>query len=339
MILFLGNMLSVRGLTPAMSELLAEKLAASYSVKIVSTRQNKVLRLMDMLFAVIRLHRKCSLVIMDVYSTSAFWYALCCSFLMRTLHVPYVTILRGGDLPIRLNSNPGLSKFIFGNAEVNVSPSHYLQRPFFDKGYRVEVIPNFIALEHYPFRHRQKVRPHLLWVRSFHSIYNPLLAVKILMELRKQNINAKLCMIGPDKDGSWRDVKTEVASCNLDDHVTFTGKLQKSEWIKKSTEFDVFINTTNFDNMPVSVLEAMALGFPVISTAVGGIPDLIEEGYNGLMVAPDDYAAFVNRVDRLLNDEVLAHRLSDNARQFAERFSWEQVSPMWEKLLNPYMQR
>lgn len=326
-------MLSARGLTPAMSELLAEKLAESYTVKIASSRQNKVLRLFDMLFAIIRFHRECSLVIMDVYSTSAFWYAICCTLLMKILKVSYITILRGGDLPVRLNRNPKLCKFVFGNAEVNVSPSYYLQRAFSGNGYRVEVIPNFIEMGQYPFRHREKVRPRLLWVRSFHSIYNPILAVKILIELRKQYVDAKLCMIGPDKDGSLKYVRTEVANSHLSDHVTFTGKLQKGEWIKKSTEFDVFINTTNYDNMPVSVLEAMALGFPVISTRVGGIPDLIEEGHNGLLVTPNDCVAFVNQVEKLLNDEMLTTRLSSNAREHAKRFSWEQVGSMWDKLI------
>ena len=54
--------------------------------------------------------------------------------------------------------------------------------------------------------------------------------------------------------------------------ITITGILRKAEWIELSKDYDVFINTTNVDNMPVSVIEAMALGMPIVSTNVGGIP-------------------------------------------------------------------
>ena len=87
------------------------------------------------------------------------------------------------------------------------------------------------------------------------------------------NFDATLAMIGPDVDGSLTKVKDLARKKNLD--VNFTGKLSKPEWINYSKDFNVFINTTNFDNTPVSVIEAMALGLPVVSTNVGGMPFLI----------------------------------------------------------------
>ena len=68
--------------------------------------------------------------------------------------------------------------------------------------------------------------------------------------------------------------------------MNFTGKLSKQEWRDLSKDYNVFINTTNFDNTPVSVIEAMALGIPVVSTNVGGLPFLITDKVDGVLVEP-----------------------------------------------------
>ena len=68
-------------------------------------------------------------------------------------------------------------------------------------------------------------------------------------------------MVGPNKDGTLNDVQQLIDRYELHDSVEITGVLSKSEWHKKSEEFDIFINTTNVDNTPISVIEAMALGF------------------------------------------------------------------------------
>src|SRR5690606_32388170 len=122
----------------------------------------------------------------------------------------------------------------------------------------------------------ERPKPRLLWVRSFSQIYNPVLALKIVEILKLKAMEVSLCMVGPDKDGSLQRCKEMATELNLP--VSFTGLLSKQEWIALSRDFDIFINTTNFDNMPISVMEAMSLGMPVISTNVGGLPLLIENG-------------------------------------------------------------
>ena len=79
-------------------------------------------------------------------------------------------------------------------------------------------------------------------------------------------------MVGPDKDGSLEKTKQYAKEKGVLHRVRFTGGLSKTEWIELSKDYNIFINTTNVDNTPVSVMEAMALGFPVISTNVGGVP-------------------------------------------------------------------
>ena len=96
----------------------------------------------------------------------------------------------------------------------------------------------------------------------------------------------------------------------------------------------VFINTTNFDNTPVSVIEAMALGIPVVSTNVGGLPFLIDNGTDGLLVQPRDANAMVEAIIKLKNDTDLMTELVNNARYKVEDFAWNAVKPRWEALLS-----
>ena len=62
----------------------------------------------------------------------------------------------------------------------------------------------------------------------------------------------------------------------LNQKIEFVGYLRKIEWLELARDHDIFINTSTIDNMPVSILEMMALGLPIISTNVGGIPFILE---------------------------------------------------------------
>lgn len=286
-----------------------------------------------MLWAILRHGRHEQPVVIDVYSTLNFYYALACAQLCRLLGIRYFCVLHGGNLPQRLEQNPRLSRFLFGGAELLIAPSGYLQQAFARKGYNAVVIPNFLPIENYPFRWREELRPRLLWVRAFDRIYRPELAIRVLHRLLKRWPEARLCMVGPDKDGSMARCKSLAVDLGIAGQVTFTGRLPKAEWIALAADYDIFINTTDFDNTPVSVLEAMALGFPVVSTNVGGLPWLIEDGIDGLLVPPADEDAFYAAVEQLLEDPSLASILSKNARKKAETFAWERVKPLWLEIL------
>jgi glycosyltransferase involved in cell wall biosynthesis len=95
---------------------------------------------------------------------------------------------------------------------------------------------------------------------------------------------------------------------------------------------DIFINTTNYDNTPVSVLEAMACGLCIVSTNVGGLPFLLHDGMDALLVPPNDPAAMSTAIQRILTEPGLALTLSINGRKLVEQFDWQKVYPLWEDL-------
>src|SRR5690606_33529733 len=132
----------------------------------------------------------------------------------------------GGNLPSRLKTNPLWSQMIFKPAFALVSPSVYLKEAFEASGYKkLQYIPNSLELEQYEFQEKEYSEVTLLWVRAFASIYNPELAVYVLKKLQDDGIQASLCMVGPDTDGSMERVKS--LATNLGVSVTITGKLPK----------------------------------------------------------------------------------------------------------------
>ena len=284
-----------------------------------------------MCLALIRYRKWADYVLIDTYSTTAFWYAYFVGSLSKLLNLPYLCILHGGNLPQRLQQNPKLCQQLFGNAYKNIAPSHYLLHHFQEAGFNnLSYIPNTIEITKYEFRHREQLKPKLLYVRSFAHIYNPILALKVLKELLKTYPEAKLSMVGPFKDDSINACKAYAKQHQLP--VTFTGGMQKEEWLAYAQDFDVFINTTNVDNTPVSVIEAMALGLPVVTTNVGGIPYLIQED-EALLVPPNNVEAMTSAILQLLNNPQLSQQLPQKGRKKVEAFDWQKVKHRWFELL------
>ena len=114
-------------------------------------------------------------------------------------------------------------------------------------------------------------------------------------------------MAGPDKgDGALQKLKAEIRKLKLDGRVSLPGAVPKQEVPNLMAQHDFFINTANIDNTPVSVIEAMACGLPVVSTNVGGIPYLVEHEKTALLVERGNAQAMAQAVERLLKEPDLA---------------------------------
>lgn len=332
-LLYLGNQLSKHGFNKTTLETLGLQLEQEgFTLFYASNKKSFPLRMLDMMYSVFRYRKQVTYILIDTYSTKAFWYAFFCSQLARVLNIKYIPILHGGNLPNRLKKNPKLCQMVFAKAYKNVAPSGYLRQAFQEAGFtNVIYIPNSIEIEKYKFKERIEFAPKLLWVRAFATIYNPEMAVKVLFELQTKYPNATLTMVGPDKDGSLQTTKAFADYINC--KVSFTGQLSKEDWWQLASEHDIFINTTHFDNTPISVMEAMALGLPVVSTNVGGIPYLLTDKENALLVGDNDDNAMLEAILNLLNDKVYANELAKNARIFIEQMDWKVVKKSWISLL------
>lgn len=333
-ILYIGNKLAAHGRTPGNIDTLGPLLLQEgYTMYYSSNRLNKFVRLADMLQSIVCHRHKIDVVLIDTFSTFAFYFAWLCGMLCRMLGVKYIPILRGGNLPYRMGESPQKCQQLFGHSFTNIAVSGYLQQQLQAKGLKTVLIENHIELQNYPFTHRKLLSAKLLWVRAFHQTYNPAMAVYVLASLLKDGIEATLTMVGPELDGSMQQCKELARQEGVCEQITFTGKLSKQEWTKLSRDADVFINTTNYDNLPVSVIEAMALGMPVVSTNVGGVPFLIQNRENGLLVGVNDVEGMKTAIQLLLSDKDMASELSTSARNTAAGYDWQVLKHKWATLL------
>lgn len=333
-ILYLGNQLSQHGKNETGVEFLGRKLKAwGYAVTQVSSYQNIVLRMLHMLWSVLRFPASNSVILIDTYSTRNFWYAYVSALLARLKGIPYICILHGGNLPERLKKSPKVSTSFFNHAQSNIAPSAYLVNQFKLQNYtNVQFIPNGFDIADYDFKERKQIAPKILWVRSFAAIYNPLLAVQVVEQLMTTYPNAKLCMIGPQDSEIFDTCKAYVENHQLP--VEFTGKISKEEWRSRSTEFDIFLNTTNFDNTPMSLMEAAALGLPIVSTNVGGIPYLLKHNEQAVLVEPNELKYMTEAIEKTLKNSTETYKRSLAARKLVENFDWKIIKEQWIKVLS-----
>ncbi|MGO9579192.1 MAG: glycosyltransferase family 4 protein [Desulfobaccales bacterium] len=333
-ILLIGNFLSLTlGARGACEDLAWQLSQAGWQVITASHRPGRLARLLDMVATAWRRRREYEVACVEVYSGKAFFWAEAVCLVLRLAAKPYVLNLHGGALPSFARRWPGRVIRLLKSAVAVVTPSPYLFAEM--KPYRqdVRIIPNGLSLQNYPPKIRLRPQPHLVWLRAFHTIYNPTLAPRVVSLLYKDYPDVSLVMVGPDKqDGSLSQTRQTASDLGLANLVAFPGPVSKAEvplWLQKG---DILLNTTNVDNTPVSVIEAMACGLCIVSTEVGGIPYLLQHEHDALLVPPDDAEAMAQAVKRILAEPALAEHLSRHARYKAEGFDWSVILPNWEEL-------
>lgn len=341
-ILFVGNFLTPSGIkVRGVSEDVAERLAAlGWSVLTTSGQVSAPRRLADMVATVWRRRADYSVAHVDVFSGRAFVWAEAVGWTLRRAGKPFALTLHGGNLPSFARRWPRRVRALLRAAAIVTAPSRYLLEAM--RAYRddLHLLPNPIDAGAYPFRPRAVPRPHLVWLRSFHRIYNPELAPAVVARLAADYPDVRLSMIGPDKgDGSLERTQCAAEALGVADRVVMPGGVAKrtvAAWLNTG---DIFLNTTDVDNTPISVLEAMACGPCVVSTSVGGIPYLLNHEHDALLVSPGDASAMASAVRRLLEEPGLAGRLSRNARGRIESFDWSAILPRWDTLFENLIAR
>jgi glycosyltransferase involved in cell wall biosynthesis len=269
----------------------------------------------------------------EVYSGAAFRWAEAVCGLLRRAGKPYVLSLHGGNLPEFAHQQEKRVRALFAGAAAVTAPSGYLVEAMRLYGGDVRLAPSPLDLEACRFRARDRVEPRLVWLRTFHRVYNPALAAGVATRLAREFPQVRLVMCGPDRRDGSLDQTRRVGG-----PVTIAGPVAPSRVGEILQQGDIFLNTSRVDNTPKSVVEAMACGLCVVSTNAGGMRHLVEDGVHALLVPPDDEEAMAGAVRRLLQEPGLAGRLSRAGRERAEEFDCSRVLPQWVELLRAVAQ-
>ena len=142
--------------------------------------------------------------------------------------------------------------------------------------------------------------------------------ISATVDIHESLPGATVVSIGGEKyPGDLERVRRLASEAGIGDAIRFLGR--RSDALAFVTAANLFVNPSSVEGLPVAILEAMALGRPVVATAAGGVPSLVKDEETGLLVEPDDPPALAKAVLRVLVDRELAGRLADAGRDLVER--------------------
>jgi glycosyltransferase involved in cell wall biosynthesis len=212
--------------------------------------------------------------------------------------------------------------------------SDYLVSVFARFNVEARAISNHLETERFRFRERKPLRPIFLANRNLEPHYNVGCVLRAFAKIQGRMPEAQLIVVG---DGSQR-AELELLARSLDLRQTeFRGRIPPEEMRDVYDEADIYLNASNIDSMPISILEAFASGLAVVTTCAGGIPFIVTHERTGLMVERDDDEALALAALRLLEDEALASSLTGNAFSECEKYSWPAVRDAWLGLYREVM--
>jgi len=253
-------------------------------------------------------------------------------WIARIRGIPVVVNYRGGEAESFLARSGAIVRKTLRRASALVVPSGFLQDVFGRWGIPSHIVPNIIDVERFrPASHgRDAGTPHLVVARSLEQIYDIPTALRAFALIRQDWPDAKLSIAG---SGPELEALTSLrAELDLSESVYFCGRLDRDQMAELYRSACVVVNPTRVDNMPNSVLEAMASGVPVVTTNVGGLPFIVQNGVTGLLVAPGNPAEMADALRRVLRDPECAKQLRDAALAEVQRYTWPRVRQRWAEL-------
>jgi glycosyltransferase involved in cell wall biosynthesis len=221
-------------------------------------------------------------------------------------------------------------------ADTTVVSSDWLVDVFARYDLKAHAIFNHVELDSFHFRERRPLRPHFLSNRNFDPIYNVPCVLSAFALIQKRYPDARLLVAG---DGAQRVELESLARSLALSNVEFTGLVTPERMPELCAASDIYLNASNVDNMPLSILEAFSAGLPVVTTDAGGIPYIVTHEETGLLVPMNDHEAMAAAALRLLKDDALAQQIVGRARAECDKYTWQAVRVRWLKLYNEVMGR
>lgn len=254
-----------------------------------------------------------------LFTAPAVWIA-------RLRGVPVVVNYRGGEAEEFFARAFAWVRPTLRRATVIAVPSGFLDGVFRRRGFAPRIVPNIIDLSRFSpatGAGAGDAAPEVVVARNLEDIYDIPTALRAFARLRERFPRARLSVAG---SGPRLETLRRLAEeLGIAPATRFTGRLDNERMAELYRDARLMLNPSLADNMPISILEALASGVPVVSTDVGGIPHLVEDGTTALLVKPGDAEAMAAAAVRLLEDAELYGRLREAGLAAVRRYAWDEV--------------
>jgi L-malate glycosyltransferase len=249
----------------------------------------------------------------------------------RLRGIPVIVNYRGGEARTFLAREATWVRPTLRRATALIVPSRFLEEIFAGVGVPAEIVPNIIDLARFRPDPSRPPGHHAIVTRNLEDIYDIPTALRAFAAVKRVHGGARLTIAG---SGPARaDLERLSRELGVAPDVTFAGRIDNEQIADLYRSASLLVNPSRVDNMPISLLEAMASGLPIVSTDAGGIPFLVEDGTTALLVHPGDPDAMARAILRLLDDRALADRLVAAGLAAVQAYTWDRVKP---RLLDVY---
>ena len=251
-----------------------------------------------------------------LFAAPAVWIA-------RLRATPAIVNYRGGEAEAFFARHFRFVRPTLERAAAVVVPSGFLRRVFDQRNVATEIVPNIVDLARFRPGVRRAGRVQVLVTRNLEDLYDIPTALRAFAKIRAVHPGATMSVAG---SGPRLEALQALArQIGIGDAVAFTGRVPNERIAALYADADVLLNPSLVDNMPISLLEAMASAVPIVSTDVGGIPFLVEDGRTALLIPPGDADAMAGAALRVIGDPLLRERMGAAALDAVGRYAWPQV--------------
>ena len=252
-------------------------------------------------------------------------FAVPAILIARFRGVPVVVNYRGGEAEVFLRRESKWVLPILRRADALAVPSGFLRDVFGRFGVQARIVPNIVDLSRFGAKgtYTGNGAPHLVVTRNLEALYDCATALRAFAIVRRRFPRARLTIAGR---GPEREMLLGLAGqLGVGEATSFPGSLDRDAMASLYASADLMLNPSRVDNMPNSVLEALASGVAVVSTNVGGVPYMVNDGRTALLVPPGDPQAMADAALRILSEPSLASALVAAGREMAQRYTWPEV--------------
>lgn len=236
-----------------------------------------------------------------------------------------VLTYHGGGGESFFDKHPRLVRKYLTQTDANIVLSGFLAKVFDKHLLPYTIIPNIIELDDTHYRECNPLRPRFICVRAHETLYNIPCILRAFQRVQKTVPEASLTLVG---DGLQHEQLMQQAESMKLQHVIFTGRVDNKEIYHFLDQADVMLSAPKVDNMPVSLIEAMNAGLLVISSRVGGVPYMVEDGVNGLLFESDNDAELAEKMLWAVEHPVESNNMTKQAFHSVKKYSWDQIRGM-----------
>jgi glycosyltransferase involved in cell wall biosynthesis len=201
------------------------------------------------------------------------------------------------------------------------------------------ILPNGIEIVNKRIIERNNAAPRILYLSNLVINKGIEVFLKSLVELHKQGCLFHARIVGAPVDYTIEQAKAYCAAAGIEHLVDVVGPMFGADKFDELEMADIFVLPSFTECVPLSILEAMQFGLPVVATCVGGIPDILQEGVNGLLVPPGSVKDLSARLKQLLLNQPQRVQMGLNARErFLQKYTltnfYDQLTGIFEQVLH-----